>query len=70
MISLISQAEKLSAFHDHCKHLEMARTFQAPMTTGNLLVRPLCFLTNFLSILGSVSLNPHDKVIVLIAELG
>jgi hypothetical protein len=43
---------------------------QAPMTTGNLLVRPLCFLTNFLSIVGSVSLNPHDKVIVLIAELG
>jgi hypothetical protein len=30
MISLIPQAEKLSAFYDHCKRLELARTFQFP----------------------------------------
>ncbi|GJM97778.1 hypothetical protein PR202_ga14730 [Eleusine coracana subsp. coracana] len=31
LLRLIScQAEKLSAFYDHCKHLELARTFQFP----------------------------------------
>jgi hypothetical protein len=43
---------------------------QVPMTTGNLLVRLLCFFTNFLSFLAPVSLNPHEQVIVLPAELG
>ena len=38
---------------------------QAPMTTGDLLVRSLCFLTNLLSISALVSLNPHVQAFYL-----